>query len=312
MGRRDPTLQRLLLWHQLPRPCGWEQVFGRRAPLRVEIGCGGGEYLARTAQEEPGKDFLGVESHWPSVRRTLRRLHNARISNARCLLGDATVVLQRLMRRRSLHEVESLFPCPWPKERHARHRLFSRSFLRLLNSRLEEDALLRVVTDHGPFRDWVLKEAASSGFHRQVREIGPTLGTRYESKWRAGGQDVFYELVFRKQVHQEVPQEEDRPVHAHRIPRFDPGRFSPADHGGEIHVAFKEFLYDPHRQHGMVRVVINEDPLLQNLWIAIRKEGDWWRILPARGTAMVPTTGLQKALDLVRDAAGDPGTPGGP
>jgi hypothetical protein len=74
---------------------------------------------------------------------------------------------------------------------------------------------------------------------------------------------------------------------------------------GGIAVAFKERLFDPAQQLAMVRAVVVEPDLVQHLWIEIRRQGAnaRWHIRPANGCQFVPTAGVQRALDAVRDAA---------
>jgi hypothetical protein len=92
-------------------------------------------------------------------------------------------------------------------------------------------------------------------------------------------------------------------LHTHRIERFDPTHFQPGAQHGAMTVTCKEFLYDPRRQKGMVWVFVAEEGLTQDFWIEIvRREADW-TIRPARGCGIIPTMGVQCALDLVRDAA---------
>ena len=135
-----------LPWRNVERPVDWRAQFGSQAPLEVEIGFGNGEFLVRRAQERPERHFVGIELEWASVQRALRRLAQAQATNVRLLLVDAHLALQRLFPPLALQRVYSLFPCPWPKERHAKHRLFSHTFLTLLNSRLQPDGEVLVVT----------------------------------------------------------------------------------------------------------------------------------------------------------------------
>jgi hypothetical protein len=53
----------------------------------------------------------------------------------------------------------------------------------------------------------------------------------------------------------------------------------------------------------MVWVFVAEEGLTQDFWIEIVHTGTAWAIRPARGCGIVPTVGVQCALDLVRDTA---------
>jgi len=303
MKARYLALQPLLLWQHVERPIAWAQQFGRQAPLEVEIGFGNGEFLVRQAQEHPERNFVGIEQEWASVQRGLRRIAQANVSNVRVLLVDARIALERLFNSQTVQRVYALFPCPWPKERHIKHRLFAQTFLTLLNSRLVPEGEVQVVTDHALYLHWVLDQVPDTGFVAQWMTIAPHFGTKYERKWYETGQQEFYDLRLRKTTHVARPLTEDATLHIHRIARFDAAQFQLGTWHGAITVTCKEFLYDPQRQKGMVWVFVAEPGLTQDFWIEIVRSGADWAIRPARGCGIVPTVGVQCALDLMRDTA---------
>jgi tRNA (guanine-N7-)-methyltransferase len=222
----------------------------------------------------------------------------------RLLLADARVALERLFAPHSLHRVGCLFPCPWPKERHVKHRLFSHAFLRLLNSRLWVTGEVQIVTDHAAYAQWIVDEAVDTGFTTSCHQVAPQFSTKYERKWHAQGQEQFYELRLQQGPAPDMPVViKDVPVQTHRLPSFHPERFRPAGVRGDIAIEFKDFLFDPQQQRGMVWVFVTEETLRQNFWIEIAHGDARWYIRPARGCVVVPTAGVQRALDLVRDAA---------
>jgi len=297
------SLKPFIRWQGAGRPARWREEFGRSAPLVVEIGFGLGDFLVRQAREEPEKDFVGLEVDWVPVRRALRKISLAGVPNVRVLKVDARVGLEMLFNEQSVTAAYSLFPCPWPKKRHAKHRLLSHDFLRLLNNRLVFGGETIMVTDHRPFQDWVLSQTPGTGFSTETELTTRRFVTKYERKWQAMGQEKFHLLRMTKREHMTAPIKEDRTMITHRISRFDPERFRfPADSGNMV-VGMKEMLYDAERLKGMVRTVVVEDNLLQDFWIEIVKIDEAWRIRPAKGCGIIPTAGVQRALDLVRDAA---------
>jgi tRNA (guanine-N7-)-methyltransferase len=296
------SLSPFIHWQYAARPIDWPQCFGRHAALEAEIGFGNGEFLIRQAQQAPERNFVGIELEWSSIQRGLRRIAQSGVSNIRLLLVDARVALERLFRPQTLHGVRALFPCPWPKERHVKHRLFSQAFLRLLNSRLAPGGEVHVVTDHQEYVQWLLEQVPDTGFAVQYQPISPRFSTKYERKWSAQGQEHFYEIWLRKQTCLAFPMYEDITVQIHCVESFDPERFHPVGARGETAVEFKDFLYDPQRRKAMVWVFVTEGNLRQDFWIEIAHAAGHWYIRPARGCAVVPTVGVQRALDLVREA----------
>jgi tRNA (guanine-N7-)-methyltransferase len=320
LARPYLSLDPLLSPAHLPRPVDWRAEFGRDAPLELEIGSGNGEYLVRLAAARPDCDFVGLEYKWGRVKKTLRKIGLARAGNARVLYGEAYLALERLFPPRSLAGVHALFPCPWPGDVAGRHRLFSRPFLRLLNSRLAAGGATTIVTDDRDYADWVLGELPGTGFEGALRVVGADYGTKFEQKWQSGGQEAFFRLDLVKREHVEVALKEDVPMRIHWIDRFDPAALSPAalgsaalgsaasipaDQPGDNAIClFKGNLYDPVRRIGMVQTVVVEDRLTQEFWIELVPDKRGWRIAPARGCHVVMTDGVQRALDLVYAAAG--------
>lgn len=303
MKARYRSLQALLRWEQGQRPINWHQQFGRQAPLDIEIGFGNGEFLTQQAQAHPERDFIGLELEWPSVQRGLRHVTQAQVSNVRFLMVDARVALERLVLPGTVHRIYSLFPCPWPKERHAKYRLFATSFLCLANSRLIETGEVQVVTDAQPYLQWILEQFPDTGFSAQWTPVPTHFRSKYARKWASTGQQEFYELRLAKVAHKTIALTEDVPLQNRRVQHFDAERFRPEDVRGTIHVACKEFLYDPVRRKGLLWVFVTEEAFEQDFWIEIARRDHDWVIRPARGCGIIPTLGVQRALDLVRDAA---------
>ncbi|MCS6919031.1 MAG: tRNA (guanosine(46)-N7)-methyltransferase TrmB [Fimbriimonadales bacterium] len=296
------SLKPLVLWRESARPLDWASLFGRVAPVELEIGFGSGDYLVARASQHPERDFVGIELEWEGVQRALRKVATAGLTNVRLLLGDARPILKRAVAPESLARIYALFPCPWPKRHHHKHRLFDRAQLQLLNSKLRDGGEFYLLTDHHEYFQWVLGNLTDTGFQAVARTVPPQVNTKYEQKWLAGGQTRFYELTLTKIAPCAAPLEEDIQLETYRVQQFDPARFQPADLEDEPRVFFKETRYDSAKQVAMTRVVVVEDDLTQHFWIEIAREGDGWRIRPAAGCGVVPTIGVQRALDAVRAA----------
>ncbi|MFQ5841753.1 MAG: tRNA (guanosine(46)-N7)-methyltransferase TrmB [Thermodesulfobacteriota bacterium] len=303
MDPHDFSLKPFIYWPKTERPIDWQRRFSRETILEMEIGFGYGEFLVQLAQQSPERNFVGLELRWIAIRKALRNIGQAKARNVRLIQADARVALERLFLPQSLHCVYALFPDPWPKKRHAKRRLFSHTFLRLLNSRLVSGGEANMITDYQPYLNWILEQVPGTGFEAYRKSIPPRFGTRYESKWHESGREEFYELRLLKQEHVEIPLKEDTQVMTYHVEHFDPDRFRPLNERGDTVAEFKEFLYDPKRKKGMVMVVVAEEYLTQHFWIEIGQERGRWYIRPSKGCGVVPTRGVQRALDLVRDAA---------
>ena len=122
-------------------------LFGRKAPVVLEIGFGDGETFVQQAGDHPEWDFIGVEVHEPGIGHCLIRARESGIGNMRLIRHDAIEVLRYQIPDASLRRVNLYFPDPWPKKRHHKRRIVQPSFLDLIAERLEPGGSLCIATD---------------------------------------------------------------------------------------------------------------------------------------------------------------------
>jgi tRNA (guanine-N7-)-methyltransferase len=131
-------------------------VFGRRAPLVVEIGFGMGQATAQIAALRPDTDFLGIEVHAPGVGALLQRIEATALTNLRLVQHDAVAVLEAMMAPASLAAVHVFFPDPWHKKKHHKRRLIQPPLVALIASRLAPAGTLHCATDWQPYAQQML------------------------------------------------------------------------------------------------------------------------------------------------------------
>ncbi len=189
----------LLNWRRLPFPTDWAEQFEHSGQLVVEVGFGDGRFTARRAAAEPQTRFVGLEVSSGSLQRAQRRLKVAGVDNVRLMKAGAHIALQQLFAAGSVDAIVVNFPCPWPKERHLKHRLLQRRFLALAASRLKIGGELRLATDHPDYLEFALAEASTTGLFSVERPGAPTdvFETKYALKWREQGKPLHY-VVFRR------------------------------------------------------------------------------------------------------------------
>ena len=134
-----------------------EQVFGRTAPLIMEIGFGMGEGTLAYAQQNPQKDIIGVEVHEPGVGALMHNLEKAELKNVRIYSTDAIEVLREAIAPGTLEALHLFFPDPWPKKRHHKRRIVQPEFLALVASRLKPGGRIHMATDWQAYADWMLE-----------------------------------------------------------------------------------------------------------------------------------------------------------
>jgi len=132
------------------------RVFGRVAPLAVEIGFGMGSATAAIAAAAPHVDFVGIEVHPPGVGALLQRIAEQGLENVRIVQHDAVEVLESMIAPASLAAIHVFFPDPWHKKRHHKRRLIQAPLVRLLASRLAPGATLHCATDWLPYAEQML------------------------------------------------------------------------------------------------------------------------------------------------------------
>lgn len=132
-----------------------EALFGRTAPLIVEIGSGTGTSTAAMAAVEPHVDVIAVEVYQPGLAQLLGLILREGLSNVRMIRGDGVDVLTNMIAPASLTGVRVFFPDPWPKARHHKRRLLQPGTFELIASRLRPGGVLHVATDHVDYAEWI-------------------------------------------------------------------------------------------------------------------------------------------------------------
>ena len=179
-------------------------VFGRDAPLVVEIGFGMGQATATFAAEHPEVDLIGIEVHTPGVGALLARCGEAGLHNVRIVRHDAVEVFEQMIAPASLAAIHCFFPDPWHKKRHHKRRLIQPAFARTLADRLRIDGLLHLATDWEDYAQQMLEVldatpglvnvAGAGGF---VERPASRPVTKFEQRGLALGHGV-RDLLYRR------------------------------------------------------------------------------------------------------------------
>lgn len=186
-----------------PAPLDYARVFGRVAPVVLEIGCGMGETTAAIAQAQPGTDFIAVEVHAPGVGALLKRIGEMGLANLRVIRHDAVEVVDAMIAPGSLAGIHVYFPDPWPKKRHHKRRLLQPAFVAKLASRLAPGGYLHAATDWAPYAEEILATfAAEPALANSAAGYAPRPPwrplTKFEARGLKLGHEVFDLLFTRK------------------------------------------------------------------------------------------------------------------
>lgn len=185
----------------LALPANWGAVFGRQAPLIVEIGCGGGRYLIGQAEARRDWDFVAIELAGEYLNLMKKRVIKRGLTNMRLFKTDAADLIQSCFPDECVHEYHVYFPDPWPKKRHRKRRLFTPEFCRTLRRTLTPDGTLFFATDHADYFEEIqplLSSVLRVTPHPAPWEDAPQGRTNYEIKYLVEGRPI-YRLVGRKE-----------------------------------------------------------------------------------------------------------------
>lgn len=168
-----------------------ESLFGREALLEVELGAGRGDFIIERAAQFPERNFLAVERAGVVAELMAMRAGRRELQNLRVLRIDARPLVNLLLADRSVCAYHIYFPDPWPKERHAKHRLFTPHFVASLKRTLAVGAALFVATDVRGYADLIFAMLEAAGMRREAATVPSVSATGFGRKFVAAGRPVY-------------------------------------------------------------------------------------------------------------------------
>lgn len=172
----------------------WEQLFGRRAPVVVDVGCGNGRSVLLAAISHPEKDFLGMDNLPLVIRYARKRARQRGLGNVRFAVADARTALSLHLPAASVSEVHIYHPQPYYEPRQANRRLITPEFLLAVHRLLLPGGLLVIQTDNPAYWQYILQVApAFFDFqnHPDPWEDAPDGRSRREILARRQGLPIF-------------------------------------------------------------------------------------------------------------------------
>ena len=139
------------------KPLDMETVFGREAPLVVEIGFGMGKSFVEMAKADPLRNYLGIEVHPPGVGAAMMLIEKEGLTNVKVINYDAYLVLTKCLKPQSVDILQIFFPDPWPKARHHKRRLINDGFIEIITPILKHGAQVRMATDWQEYAEEMLE-----------------------------------------------------------------------------------------------------------------------------------------------------------
>jgi len=147
---RDPSLWAHTALKHLPEegPLDWQAIFGRTAPVIVDVGCGNGRFLIGSAVWRPAFDHLGIDVLPLVLRYATRRGNQRGLANLRFAACDGLTLVQKYLKCDSVRELHCYHPQPFYDPNEANRRLLTPTFLALVHRRLDVEGVFFVQTDN--------------------------------------------------------------------------------------------------------------------------------------------------------------------
>lgn len=177
-------------------------LFGRDAPVEMEIGVGKARFLLAAAAAYPESNWFGLEIEPGYAELARIRAARAGLSNVRIERLDGKAFVLRRLSPACLAGLHVYFPDPWPKKRHRKRRLVDAEWAEAAARSLSPASLLHVASDHeeyfGVMDEVLSRESLLEKLSEDEAGVWST-GTSYEVKFLKAGRPI-YKAVFRRRA----------------------------------------------------------------------------------------------------------------
>ena len=156
----------------------------------LEIGPGRGDFLFYLAEQDPLSNIEAVEYKPKRFEKLAARVEKRGLLNIQLHLGDARVVLPEKFTDEEFDTIFILFSDPWPKRRHAKHRLFQEPFVKELRRILKPGGRIYVAHDDPRYVVQIREVFQSQMPDMILHEEGVEFTTFYAEKWKKEGRSL--------------------------------------------------------------------------------------------------------------------------
>jgi tRNA (guanine-N7-)-methyltransferase len=182
-------------------PLNFEEIFGRKAPVIVDLGCGNGRYTLLSALARPQCDHFAIDVLPAVIRYATRRGNQRGLSNARFAVKDNETFMKLYAAPGSVAEVHLYHPQPFHDQREANRRTVAPKFLADVHKALQPSGIFIVQTDSPDY--WHYMERVLPAFfkleeHPNPWPDAPEGRSRREILSRSRGLKIFRGVATRR------------------------------------------------------------------------------------------------------------------
>ena len=188
---------------------GWhhESLFSNPGKIHIEFCSGNGSWIADKAEKHPDINWLAVEKRFDRTRKIWSKIKNKNLTNLVAAFADGRSLTSLYLPPSSVAAIYVNFPDPWPKQRHAKHRIISPLFFQQASRILEPHGRLIFVTDDEPYSSQFLETVSqqtalvqtlpSPGYILPPEEYGTSF---FDSLFRNQGKPIYYHELFNREL----------------------------------------------------------------------------------------------------------------
>ena len=170
----------------------WKDVFNNSNPIHIEVGCGKGQFMMGLAAHFPNVNFIAIEKFDSVLVRTLEKVSTVDLPNLKIILLDA-LMLEEVFEKGEVERLYVNFSDPWPKKRHAKRRLTSKTYLDIYKNIIPENGEIFQKTDNRGLFEFSLESFCQNGWYLSNISLDLhktdlfNIMTEYEEKWSPKG-----------------------------------------------------------------------------------------------------------------------------
>lgn len=141
----------------------FEELFGNKNPVCLEIGCGKGGFVCEMAKRNPNINYIAIERVSNVIVSACEAAKEMNLKNVKFLNLPAEYLL-RYVEKGSIQRIYLNFSCPYPKTTYANRRLTNPKFLSVYEQLLTKDGEIHQKTDNMHFFEYSLEQFSLNGY----------------------------------------------------------------------------------------------------------------------------------------------------